>query len=251
MIELVRSLLSAEAYQISKFAEVGPPERLQYQRISQKVSNVKIKYHKRGEASGNKQKFALSAREEAATGNKKDTIFVDSVVQQIERRDRVLYMLEEHIQRNIVKIGKRFYRQSAGIPQGSVVSSLLCNFFYAALERDCFGFLTADSEGSSSVLLRLIDDFLLISTRRDHAEKFLQIMHDGRPEYGVEVKHEKTRVNFDVRIGGQTIQCSGDTTKFQYCGILIDTVSLDIAKDVVRRGTGSKLNSIELGAAAC
>ena len=39
---------------------------------------------------------------------------------------------------NIVslKIGQDYYRQIVGIPQGSVLSALLCSFFYGDLERE-------------------------------------------------------------------------------------------------------------------
>ena len=74
-------------------------------------------------------------------------------------------------------MGKQFYRQKVGIPQGSVVSTILCNIFYADLEKKKLPFLT-DSEG---LLLRLIDDFLFISMNQDHAKTFLQYMHNGIP----------------------------------------------------------------------
>lgn len=72
-------------------------------------------------------------------------------------------------------MGKQFYRQKVGIPQGSVVSTVLCNLFYGDLERRKLPFLT-DPDG---LLLRLIDDFLFITMNRDHAEQFLRLMHDG------------------------------------------------------------------------
>jgi len=73
-------------------------------------------------------------------------------------------------------MGKTFYRQKVGIPQGSVVSTVLCNMFYAHLEKKKLPFLQ-DADG---ILLRLIDDFLFITMNRDHAQQFLQLMHDGK-----------------------------------------------------------------------
>ena len=72
-------------------------------------------------------------------------------------------------------MGKKYYRQKVGIPQGSVLSTMLCNIFYADLERKKLPFLT-DSDG---LLLRLIDDFLFISMNKDHATQFIQHMVDG------------------------------------------------------------------------
>jgi telomerase reverse transcriptase len=74
-------------------------------------------------------------------------------------------------------MGKQFYRQKVGIPQGSVISTVLCNIFYADLEKHELPFLT-DPDG---LLLRLIDDFLFITMNKDHARQFLQVMHEGIP----------------------------------------------------------------------
>lgn len=50
-------------------------------------------------------------------------------------RDKIVQLLEEHITQNMVKIGGHYYRQRVGIPQGSILSTMLCSFFYGDLER--------------------------------------------------------------------------------------------------------------------
>src|ERR1700726_3588656 len=107
-------------------------------------------------------------------------------------------------------MGKQFYRQKVGIPQGSVLSTVLCNIFYADLEKKKLPFLLEED----GLLLRLIDDFLFITMNREHAQSFLEHMHKGVisedgliagfPEYGCSVNMTKSLVNFDVTI---------DTTK--------------------------------------
>ena len=84
--------------------------------------------------------------------------------------------MEDHISNNIVKIDQDYYRQIIGIPQGSVLSSLLCSFFYGDLEKTS---LQTFRDNENSVLLRLIDDYLYISTEEDKARHFLQIMNKG------------------------------------------------------------------------
>ena len=74
-------------------------------------------------------------------------------------------------------MGKTFYRQKVGIPQGSVVSTVLCNMFYAGLRR--WIQLADHLQDADGLLLRLIDDFLFITMNRDHAKQFLQLMNDG------------------------------------------------------------------------
>ncbi len=159
-------------------------------------------------------------------------MFVENVVNTFKVKKEILGLLEEHILRNMVKMGKKFYRQKEGIPQGSVLSSLLCNFFYADLEATHLSFL----EGGESLLLRLIDDFLLITTNPAHAKRFLEVMHGGVPEYGVVCNPDKTLVNFEVEIMGRKLaRLVGKERGFPYCGSFIDTKSLDISRDRERR----------------
>jgi telomerase reverse transcriptase len=158
------------------------------------------------------------------------TVYINGINQRSESRKAIIAMLEEHIESNLIKIGHRFYRQKAGIPQGSIVSSLLCSYFYAELEREVLGFVN----DGKSILLRLIDDFLVISTERSTAERFVQTMHAGVPEFGVQIKAEKSRTNFDVQVGGKKIEKLVDAD-FPYCGNAINTTTLDLSKDRERR----------------
>ncbi|TKA26334.1 hypothetical protein B0A50_05113 [Salinomyces thailandicus] len=168
------------------------------------------------------------------------SIYVDGIVQRPESREVVLGLLKEHVEMNVIKMGNRFYRQKQGIPQGSIVSSLLCSYIYAELEQEVLGFLS----GGHSLLLRLIDDFLVISTRKDIAERFMHIMHHGIPSFGVTVKAQKSLANFDVQINDEPISRSSASTAFPYCGNAIDTVTLNISKDLQRRRKSTIADSV-------
>ena len=50
-------------------------------------------------------------------------------------RARVLELLHEHLRKNVVRSGGVYLLQKVGIPQGSVLSTLLCGVFYAHLEN--------------------------------------------------------------------------------------------------------------------
>ena len=173
---------------------------------------------------------------ELAVG-KKNTIFVENIVAQFRDRGEILNLLAQHVQQNMVKIGKKFYRQKEGIAQGSVVSSLLCNYFYANLEARHLDFL----QPGQSILMRQTDDFLLITTEKAHAKQFLQIMHDGVPAYGVRVNPDKTLVNFEVLINGKKIPRLVEHHGFPFCGSFIDTKTLNISRDRERRKNNCKL----------
>ena len=170
-------------------------------------------------------------------GTKANTVFVNTNLQRHESKDDLMQLLREHVARNLVKIGKRYYRQKTGIPQGSVLSTLLCNFFYSELERDVLDFALAEN----CLLLRLLDDFLLITTDQTCAERFVRVMHRGHADYGVVVQSAKSLANFEATTddGGRVPRstCEG---KFPYCGIFIDTRTLEISKKTEQSAKGGK-----------
>ncbi|KAI8298309.1 Telomerase reverse transcriptase [Colletotrichum sp. SAR11_59] len=158
---------------------------------------------------------------------RKNAVFVGNISRKEHATKYLMDLMESHIQHNLVKVGKKYYRQKKGIPQGSVLSSALCNYFYADLEAERLSFL----RGKDCLLLRLIDDFLLISTSQRKARKFVKVMHGGVPEYGVAVNPNKTLVNFDLELGGVKVSRALKASPFPYCGLSIDCKTLDIIRD--------------------
>ena len=233
VIRLMEQLASENEYRIARHAEIKPPEQSSGAFVGCAPKPAR-KFVANARAATDFINFDQALDTGPAVG-KKNVVFVDSVVQTFQDREKLLDLLEEHVERNVVKIGKKFFRQKHGIPQGSVLSSLLCNFFYADLERECLGFL----EDRGSILLRLIDDFLLITAVKEHARQFLRIMHDGSEKFGIKVNPGKSLVNFETSVGGVEIPQLTGGTRFPYCGNLIDTKTLEITKDRNRRkGTG-------------
>ncbi|OAA82106.1 Telomerase ribonucleoprotein complex - RNA-binding domain protein [Akanthomyces lecanii RCEF 1005] len=181
----------------------------------------------------------------AAARQRKNTVFVNSAAQSRHDTRGLLRLLAEHVTDNHIKVGKKLYRQRRGIPQGSVLSSYLCNYFYADLEAKHLGFLREDS---SSVLLRLIDDFLLITTDKRKAQRFAAVLHRGVPEYGVQVSSKKSLANFAVSVAARSGDGDGQQQQqqpvqiatvdsgadFPYCGVLINCRTLAVRKDVQR-----------------
>lgn len=240
IVRIIEEIASEDAYKIARHAEIKSSK---VRCRDPQIRNIPVptrRFIAAARALNDFEPFAHRAEGSLAVG-KKNTIFVDSVVPTTRPKGALLGLLEEHVERNVVKIGKRFYRQKVGIPQGSVLSSLLCNFFYARLEKEYLGFIDADE----SVLLRMIDDFLLITTNKDHAERFSHIMHSGVDEYGVQVSLAKSLANFDMSVHGDRIPRLETGTSFPYCGNLIDTRTLEITKDTGRKqGTGTGISYI-------
>ncbi|XP_064362812.1 telomerase reverse transcriptase isoform X3 [Dromaius novaehollandiae] len=69
---------------------------------------------------------------------------------------------------NILEIGRRYYLQCCGIPQGSILSTLLCSLCYGDMENKLLCGIQQDG-----VLIRLIDDFLLVTPHLTQARTFL------------------------------------------------------------------------------
>ena len=151
-------------------------------------------------------------------------------------RAQVLELLHEHLRKNVVRSGGVYLLQKVGIPQGSVLSTLLCGVFYAHLEnahglreggvesvdgrgskrrragssrdttdlgktnRDCSSkrLTGPDTDTNDGVLCRWTDDLLYLSASRAPAERFLRVATRGFEEYGCVMNAGKTSVNFDV-----------------------------------------------------
>ncbi|CAE7135227.1 unnamed protein product [Rhizoctonia solani] len=156
-------------------------------------------------------------------------IFSDQVVYGFDYQEDILDLLEEHITDNIVRIGSELYRQVVGIPQGSILSTLLCAIFYGDLEKTKLGF----TANPGNLLLRFVDDYLFITTDIQEARNFLNIMHQGHPEYGCIIAEEKTLTNFiDTDI--QTVVLPPGAEYFPWCGRIVHMKELSVQWDYGR-----------------
>lgn len=235
VMKLMETVASQQRYSIVKHAEVRPGDR--------SFSNDKMvtKAVRRWQASAlahrNSQPF-LTRLEGTLGSKKKNTVFIDIAARKTWDKQTLMHLMKEHVEQNAVRIGKKLYRQRQGIPQGSVLSSFLCNYFYADLEMHKLSFL----HEADSCLLRLVDDFLLITCDKTKATRFVELMHSGFPEYGVQISPDKTLVNFDMSVQDRPIARLGTGTAFPYCGTVIDCQSLNVSKDHVRgQGRGTLL----------
>ena len=230
LLNMIDSLLSAPAYQTGKHVEISPLGALQLL-DGQHVNPAPLKRWVSHTAAAKDAESFSQLVQNKLVGTKSNTVFVNTNMQQQEMKDDLMHLLHEHVERNLVMIGKRFYRQRKGIPQGSILSSILCNYFYAELERDILSFAL----GSDCLLLRLLDDFLLITVNRQHAERFVRVMHRDHMDYGVQIKLTKSMTNFDVVTddGFRVPRCSPDT-HFLYCGVCINMTTLEVRKNTER-----------------
>ncbi|EMT62127.1 hypothetical protein FOC4_g10015208 [Fusarium odoratissimum] len=225
VVNLMKSVPSQSKYTIMKHAEVKPGERAAV--ADDKTSSKAIRrWHATALSEKENPDFIIRLEQNLAH-KKKNTVFVGSALRNTQNVGELMHLLRQHVEYNLVKIGKKYYRQKTGIPQGSVLSSFLCNYFYADLEVKHLDFLRSPD----CLLLRLIDDFLLITLDQEKAIKFVNAMHVGFPGYGVAVNPTKTMVNFDMLYDGEPLQKSNHEKGFPYCGTTINCKTLDITKD--------------------
>ena len=220
LMRLVRALIDRETCKIGRHAEIrgsaamGPAGR------------PFLKYI--GQAYPSHSSIGLDQPRAQQLGRHKHQIlFSDTGSRQSWSTKRLLGLLRDHVEDNVIKIGKKYFRQRNGIPQGSVLSSLLCSLFYGDFERTQLGFLTSND----SLLLRLIDDFLLISINKHQATKFLETMLEGSSKYGITVNAKKSLANFALRCDGGMVPRHHGGLNFPYCGVEINTMTLEIGKD--------------------
>jgi telomerase reverse transcriptase len=222
VMHTIQGLLSERRYQIGKHAELKSVEGMRH---TSSLERPLVRFPHIVRPSGTSSGLSGSLLSHLAQKRNR-TVFVDLWDSRSWEARSVLKLLQEHIQENVVKIGKRLFRQRRGIPQGSVLSSLLCNLFYGAFENSCLGFLRP----GESLLLRLIDDFLLVTTNQDHARRFAQVMVDGNPQYGIAVNPHKSLANFGINVNGTRIPRLHGSDMFPYCGVSINVHTLEIGK---------------------
>ncbi|KAL2616729.1 hypothetical protein AAZX31_08G154700 [Glycine max] len=174
--------------------------------------------------------------------------------------------LMQHVKRNVLQFNGKFYLQDVGIPQGGVLSSLLCSMYYGHLERHViFPFLEKtlecgsctennagqtnyDDKVSSYMLMRFIDDFLFISTSKKQAASFFSRLERGFRGYNCHMNKKKFGANFDVEhisdcpLNRVYVGEDGATSFLQWSGLLINCSTMEIQADYTKY-LGSHLSS--------
>ncbi|XP_041482956.1 telomerase reverse transcriptase-like isoform X2 [Lytechinus variegatus] len=82
------------------------------------------------------------------------------------------------------------------------------------------------------LMMRLIDDFLLVTPHLNKAQRFLHLLLSGVEQYGCSANPTKTLVNFDFMFNGQMVPRS--TELFPWCGIVFNTQTLNISNDYTK-----------------
>ncbi|KAJ7338380.1 hypothetical protein JRQ81_011687 [Phrynocephalus forsythii] len=172
------------------------------------------------------KQFVTHLQEGASLRN---AVVVEQSVSLTESNSNLKEFFLQFINNSILKITDRYYVQSCGIPQGSILSTLLCNFCYGDMENKLLQGVEKDG-----ILMRLTDDFLLVTPHLPQAKMFLRTLATGIPEYGFIINPAKTMVNFpfdDDIPGCSEFKQLPARCVIPWCGFLIDTQTLEVYCD--------------------
>jgi len=107
------------------------------------------------------------------------------------------------------------------------------------------------SNNSSHVhfIVRVVDDFLCISTEQEAVIRFLEKAHAGIPSLGIQVNEEKSRCSFDFQSDTISVQkvVSKDVKGNQYfswCGLLFDISTGSVHVDYDRFSGNHAVDSL-------
>ncbi|XP_073405966.1 telomerase reverse transcriptase isoform X2 [Dendrobates tinctorius] len=157
-----------------------------------------------------------------------NAIFVEQSLYMNENSSKLLSFFQQIIFNHILRINDRYYMQCCGIPQGSMLSALLCSLCYGDMENKLFCGIQ-----ENGIFLRLIDDFLLVTPHLNEAKRFLRTLAAGIPEYGCSISLDKTVVNFPIDDipDCSTVEQLPARSLFRWCGLLLDTHTLEVFCD--------------------
>lgn len=122
------------------------------------------------------------------------------------------------------------FKQTKGIPQGSFLSTVLCSLFYGQLDRET-GILDFPPD---DLIMRYVDDFVIISPCRDRVIRLAEFLENGFPEFGIVFNPAKTQFSFnlDLIMKDDNNKTKSDQFKFfTWCGLRFNPETLDISPD--------------------
>ncbi|XP_033762299.1 telomerase reverse transcriptase-like isoform X2 [Pecten maximus] len=220
MFSIIKDIIQKEEdYQIRKY-------------VTMHVSGGQVKRTFRRKASALLEfnpNFTNFVKERVEKESLTNIIFIDQVTSQSEKSSNLLQQLKSHLSNNLIKVGRRYYHQTSGISQGSILSTMLCNIYYGCLEKELFPPLERQE-----LLMRIVDDSLFVTPYKERAVDFLSHMFKGLPDYNLHVNPEKVLLNFPLEQKDIGTFPMTHTNWFPWCGMLFNSVTLQAGIDYCR-----------------
>ncbi len=231
LLELMDRIITKEEYAIQEHTILH---------LTNSASKVKHQQKKSIGATGDIVNFLEINKTYAK--DQRNAVFLDKVRCEVASKTDLLHQIQEHLLKNLLvmkdEIGSKLYIQKIGIPQGSVLSSLLCNFYYGDIEESLLDGVFEGDTREQNLLVRIIDDFLLITTDENIAKRFLRKLVTGSESLGVQINKTKTKTSHDLDVFSISqkphILKMNQQTFFPWCGFAFNTKSCEVQIDYGR-----------------
>jgi telomerase reverse transcriptase len=241
LFDIVKGLLSKEEYALQDYILMHP---------TTDSSTVLRKNLHLVRSPGNVADFFKEAGE--IVKDCKKAVAIEMARCKVVHKSYLLEKVSEHLSRNLLVLKDRFspqlLLQTSGIPQGSILSSLLCNFYYGHIENNLLDEVFDEFSDDRNLLIRIIDDFFLITTCKHTLKRFIDKMSKGDENLGIQINDRKTKSSHDIssKVSHQNNLKIGDEYYFQWCGLLFHTKTCEVRVDYGRFATSIASDSLTI-----
>ncbi|SCU82372.1 LADA_0C04786g1_1 [Lachancea dasiensis] len=150
----------------------------------------------------------------------KDCIAIDEVLTTYLTKVDILRVIDEEMNKSSMIYGRRCYLRSSGIFQGSNLSANIVELLYDDLVTTEAVF--QDTRGAPAMILRLADDFLVVSTSKSYIEAVGSQVKEGFQTHGAYPNNLKVMTNV----------LATEQTYVRFCAMDINLEKLEVVKHI-------------------
>lgn len=120
----------------------------------------------------------------------KNQVICDSIYDDEKSSAQALAEIEDSLFKNTIKHRGRYYKQTRGIPQGSILSPIVCSLYFAYIDMQHLSGIVRDG-----IVMRYIDDFIVITPNVCEIYAYLEAIN-GLRHFGMTLNSEKIESTF-------------------------------------------------------
>lgn len=150
----------------------------------------------------------------------KDEVYIDNVRTYFISAEDLMQTIKVELFESALSFSGKCYLRKSGLFQGTSLSALLVNLVYDELLEHYEIFHS--SKEDDTLVLRLADDFLVLSTNESRITKAREGALNGFAEFNATVNKSKLTSSLDPTA----------SSKFSFCGLEIDIGILEVSKGV-------------------
>ena len=123
-------------------------------------------------------------------------------------------------------------------------------------QRESIGQTTMHQSKHAHMIVRIVDNFLLVTTDKETCQRFLSKMYQGIPDLGVKINKAKTKASCSMKLinsdevvpsifaVGEKKNDDASCCFFPWCGFLFDTSSCEVRVDYSRSSGTQAIDSL-------